>query len=200
MAFGLGPTFREPDFSGAIGEEWTSTDFLGNVTRMAPGIELKTSSGMLSVTIDPRPHWLVGLATLTVDLIFVGILYHFWSAIPVWVRVFWIFVLVPGLWRSLYEFFGEEIIEFNSQTLTVRKGIHGWERKHEYPVNECSELEWQPGNNGHSYLSCKVGRWPKTFGNGLSENEGIEILAALQQTLPDVAQKICSYPSIGNIS
>jgi len=28
----------------------------------------------------------------------------------------------------------------------------------------------------------------------LSEKDAIEIMTALQQTLPDVAQKICAYP------
>jgi len=33
-----------------------------------------------------------------------------------------------------------------------------------------------------------------TFGKGLSEDTANEILTALQQALPDVAQKVCSSP------
>jgi hypothetical protein len=135
-----------------------------------------------------------GTSYFKVDIIFVVILANFWSVTPVWFRIFWIFILISASWTSVYEFLGEEIIEFDSQRLTIRKGIQGWERNREYQINECSELEWQPGSKGRSYLSCKVGRWRRQFGDGLSENDGIEILAALQRTLPDVAQKICAYP------
>lgn len=84
--------------------------------------------------------------------------------------------------------------ERNSTGLSIRKGIHGWERKREYQINECSNLEWDAGQKGGSYLTCKVGRWPIKFGNRLSENDANEILSALQRTLPDVAQKLCTYP------
>jgi len=57
-----------------------------------------------------------------------------------------------------------------------------------------SNLEWEEGRKGGSYLTCKVARWQIKFGNRLSENDANEILSALQRTLPDVAQKICAYP------
>jgi hypothetical protein len=159
-----------------------------------PNVELKASSGILCVTVHPRPHWLAGLAALGSDIFLSAVLYHFWSVMPRSLRAFWIFILVSALLSSIYQFFGEEIIEFDSQRLTIRKGIHGWERKREYLITECSELEWDAGSKGRSHLRCKVGRWPRQFGNGVSENDGIEILSALQRTLPDVAQKICAYP------
>ena len=57
-----------------------------------------------------------------------------------------------------------------------------------------SNLEWEEGRKGGSYLTCKVARWQIKFGNRLSENDANEILSALQRTLPDVLQKICAYP------
>lgn len=157
-------------------------------------VELTASSGMLCVTVHPKPHWLAGLAGLGGDLIFAAVLYHFWFLMPLYLRLFWIVILVSTLLSLVYELFGEEIIEFDSQKLTIRKGIHGWERKREYRINECGELEWCAGRKGHSHLTCKVGRWPKQFGNRLSENDANEILSALQRILPDVAQKICAHP------
>jgi hypothetical protein len=156
-------------------------------------VELKASSGMLSVTVHPRPHWLTGLAGLGADIFLFAVLYHFWSLLPLSFRAFWLLILVSALLSSIYQFFGEEIIEFDSQKLVIRKGIHGWERKREYQISECSELEWDEGRKGRSYLTCRVGRWPRQFGSGVSENDAIEILAALQRTLPEVAQKICAY-------
>ena len=93
-----------------------------------------------------------------------------------------------------YEFLGQETIEFDSQKLTIRKGIHGWARKRVYKIEECSNLEWKRGQKGRSYLACKVRRWPITFANRVSENGAVEILSALQRTLPIVANKICSSP------
>jgi hypothetical protein len=159
-----------------------------------PQIDVVASSGMLCVTVHPRPHWQAGLAVLGGDVIFAAALYHFWSLAPSSIRVFWIIILLSTLLSSVYEFFGEEIIEIDSQKLTIRKGIHGWERKREYQINECSNLAWDAGRKGGSYLTCKVGRWPIRFGSKLSENDANEILSALQRALPDVAQKICAYP------
>lgn len=99
---------------------------------------------------------------------------------------------MPFLW---YQLFGEEIIEFDSQKLTVRKGVHGWERKREYQIEECRELEWESDSEGNpAALKCRVGWRSITFGKYLSEDNAHEILTALQRNLPDVAQKICAYP------
>jgi hypothetical protein len=157
-------------------------------------VDIAASSGMLCVTINPRPHWLAGLGALGGDVFFVTILYHYWSLMPLSIRVFWIVILASMFLKSVYEFFGEEIIEFDSQKLTIRKGIHGWERKREYQISVCSNLEWAAGHKGGSYLRCILGGSPIKFGNRISETDANEILSALQRTLPDVAQKICSYP------
>jgi hypothetical protein len=158
-----------------------------------PKVDVLTSSGMLCVTVHPRPHWLV--VALGFDVIFAAVLYYSWSSTPLFGRIIWMVILVSTLISSVYEFSGEEIIEIDSQRLTIRKGIHGWERVREYQIDECSNLEWDAGGEGcGSYLTCKVGRWPIRFGKGLSGDNATEILSALQRTLPDVAQKICAYP------
>ncbi len=159
-----------------------------------PNVDVIATSGMLCVTVHPRPHWQAGLVALGSDVVFAGALYHFWSVSPLSIRIFWIVIFVSTLLSSIYQFFGEEIIEIDSQKLTIRKGIHGLERKREYQINECSNLAWEAGRKGGSFLTCKVGRWPIKFAYGLSEYDANEILSVLQRTLPDVAQKICAYP------
>jgi hypothetical protein len=130
---------------------------------------MAASSGMLCVSVHPRRHWLAGLVAIGGDAIFAMLLSHFWSLVPLSIRVIWIVILVSILFSTVYQFFGEEIIEIDSQKLTIRKGIHGWERKREYQIHECSNLEWNADGKGGSYLTCKVGRWPKTFGSRLWE-------------------------------
>jgi hypothetical protein len=157
-----------------------------------PKVDVVASSGMLCVTIHPRPNWQAGLAALGGDVIFAVVLYQVWSVTPLSIRIIWLALLPFILLSSVYEFFGEEIIEIDSQKLTIRKGIHGWERKREFQIDECSNLEWSAGRKGGSHLACKVGRWPITFAKRLSETDADEIFSALQRTLPDVAQKICT--------
>jgi Reverse transcriptase (RNA-dependent DNA polymerase) len=143
----------------------------------------------LSGYFDSIPHsdLLKSVARRIVDGASV-VLYRFWSIAPVSIRAIWIIILSSTLFSSVYQFLGEEIIEIDSQKLTIRKGIHGWERTREYQINECSNFEWNPGRKGGSYLTCKAGRWP------IKENDAGEIMSALQEALPDVAQKICPYP------
>jgi hypothetical protein len=160
-----------------------------------PKVDVTVSSGMLCVTVHPRPHRRAGLVALGGDVICAAVLYHFWTLLPLSIRVIWTVILVSGLLSSVYQFFGGEIIEIDSQKLTIRKGIHGWwKRKREYQINQCSNLEWNAGLKGGSYLTCKVGRRPIVFGKGLSENHANEILSALQRTLPDAAQRISAHP------
>ena len=160
-----------------------------------PKIEIVASSGMLSVTVRPRPHWAMALATLGADLLFASFLYDRWSVLPMPARVIWIWALVSTVLALVYQFSSEETIEIDAKKLTIRKGLHGWERTREYEIEACSELEWEQGREGSSPgLRCKVGWRPIRFGRPISGDEASEILSALQRVLPEVAQKICAYP------
>jgi len=161
-------------------------------------VEVVASSGMLMVTVHPRPHWAIALATLGADLLCASFLYDRWPLLPVPIRVVWVWALVSTVPALIYQFLGEEIIEIDAKKLTIRKGIHGWERTREYQIEACTELEWEHGRKGSpSGLRCKVGWRPIRFGRHISENDANEILSALQRALPEVAQKICTYPGGG---
>ena len=105
-------------------------------------------------------------------------------------------MIIIGVLALVYRLSVTQIIEFDALRLTVCKDIHGWERKQEYQVTDCSELEWVPASNGRpAGLQCKVG-WRKVLvGKDLSEDEAVEVLVALQANLPGVARKLCSYPN-----
>jgi hypothetical protein len=157
-------------------------------------VDVLASSGMLRITVKPERR--AGLVALVFDVFFFFILYHYWSVGTLFNRVFWIFLLVSMFVGLTYVLLGEENIEINSRTLTIRKGIHGWERQREYQITECRNLRWRQGQKGGgSYLKCEVGRWPITFGNRVSEDDSIKILSALQTALPDVARQICASPA-----
>jgi hypothetical protein len=160
-------------------------------------IDLVESSGMLCVNVDPRCHWLAGLVVFGGGVFFGGVLYRFWPGLPVAIRVVWIGVLISALLSLVYETFGNEVIKVDAKNLMIRKGIRGCERRRKYQINECRDLEWNAGR-GHSHLACRVGRREIKFGSRLTEDDGNEIMSALQRTLPDVAQKICAPPMASN--
>ena len=94
-----------------------------------------------------------------------------------------------------YQLSGSEAIEFGAQKLAICKEVLGWERRSEYPIETCTELQWgESGEGDHGGLQCKVG-WRKIrFGEYILEDQANEILEALQRTLPDVAQKMGAMP------
>jgi len=159
-------------------------------------IEIVASSGILRVTIPPRRSWHLILAAIAADVIFAAVIYSSWATTSVWIRLIFIWAIVSGALSLVYQLVVTQIIEFDSLRLTVCKEFNGWERKQEYQVAECSDLEWVSAAKGRSAgLRCKVG-WRKVMvGKDVSEDEAAEVLAALQRNLPAVAQKLCSYPN-----
>ena len=110
-------------------------------------------------------------------------------------HVLFIWGFVTASLALIYQLSVTQVIEFDSQRITVCKEIRGWERKEEYRVEDCSELEWSEGSEHQpAMLRCKADRRTVKVCEDLSEDESIEILTALQRRLPDVAQKLCSYP------
>jgi hypothetical protein len=159
-------------------------------------IGIVASSGILRVTVPPRRSWLLIVAAIAADVVFVAMVYSGWSQMPLWLRLFIIWVMVSGVLGLIYELSETQIMEFDALRFTVCKDMHGWERKHEYQVTDCSELEWAPASKGRSAgLQCKIGWRTVMLGKDMSEDEAVEVLTALQASLPGVAQKLCSYPN-----
>jgi len=171
-------------------------------------VEVRETSGMVSVRIASNRQWMIAML---VDGVMFYWMYRYWQDFPLGGKVFAIAVLVFGLIGALKELLGEEVVEFDSQKLTVRREMHGWERNREYDIAKCHDLEWDKGRKGNSYMTCKVGRPANPdglaahlyhfaglhtvrFGNRLTEDDALEILAALQRTLPEVAQTLCAAP------
>ena len=156
-----------------------------------PTIEISTSSGILRVTVHPARSWLAVFLELAVLTGFAAVTYENWSRVSYAFRGVFIFALVSGL---IFQFLVTEIIEIDSRKITIRKDIHGRERIREYEVKECRELEWmEPSEGTPQRLQFKIGWRTITLGKSLTENQAIQIFTALQQTLPNVAQQLCSY-------
>jgi hypothetical protein len=156
-------------------------------------IEIAASSGTLRVTIHPT-RWYFVLVALAIEIVFAVMIKDAWRAAGPWVR----FTIGAGFVVSLsgiaFASLVTQLIEFSAQDLIVGKDFHGWERRQVYPINKCSQLEWEP-NRGESQtcgLKCKVGSRTIHFAKGLQEEESIEIFVALQQYLPEVSRQICA--------
>jgi hypothetical protein len=167
-----------------------------NILNTDPTIDISTSSGMLRVTVHPSRSWLVVICESVAILIFGIITYRYWGSMSQLFRVLFVSGTLSGAAALIFQLSGTEIIEIGSEKLTVRKEIHGWERKREYSIKECRELEWmQDAEDTPQSLQFKTGRWGRvTLGESLSENQAIEILTALQKSVPEAAQQLCSYP------
>ena len=160
-----------------------------------PTIEISTNSGILRVTIHPSRSWLLALFEGGVILIFGIMTYRNWGSMSQLFRVLFVSGTLSGAAALVFQLSGTEIIEISSDKLTVRKEIHGWERKREYSIEECRELQWMQGaEDTPQSLQFKNGWRTVTLGENLSENQAMEILTALQQSVPEAAQQLCSYP------
>jgi hypothetical protein len=158
-------------------------------------IGIVSSSGMLRVTVPPKHSWLLILLEIIVISVGVKWIYGLWASMSLLLHVLTFWGLVSSALGLFYQLFVTQIIEFDPQRITICKEIRGWERKKEYRVEDCSELEWSKGSEGErEALKCRVGWRTIKVCEDVSELESIQILTALQRSLPDVAQKICSYP------
>jgi|SRR5580658_679969 hypothetical protein len=156
-------------------------------------IDIVASSGILRVTVPPRRPWFLILATIATDLAFLAMIHNSWAQMPLWFQIFIIWVFVSSGIGLVFQLSVTQIIELDSLRLKVCKDFHGWERKREYEVADCSDLEWVNASRGRAAaLECKIGWRTIVVAKDLSEDEAAEVLAALQKSLPDVAQTLCS--------
>jgi hypothetical protein len=159
-----------------------------------PATDITTNSGVLRVTIRQR-SWLIVVLESAVLLTVAIVLYTSWAGMSLVLRILFISALVADAAALTFQVAGTEIVEIDEQKLTVSKEVHGWEWKREYSIKECRELEWKQGAEGTPQgLGCKIGWRTVRFGKNLTENQAIQILTALQQQLPRVANQLCSYP------
>ena len=165
---------------------WPSTD---------PTIEISKSSGILRVVVHPARSWLVVLLELGVLTASAAVIYENWASMSSAFRGLFTFALASGVAGLLFQFSMTEIIEIDMSKITIRKDLQGWERIREYEIKECRELEWMEASEGTPQrLQFKIGWRRIILGKGLTETQAVQILKALQQILPNVAQQLCSYP------
>jgi hypothetical protein len=154
------------------------------------------TSGTVRVRVAPKPAWL-GLLIEAVGIVALGIYVPLaWASMAPWERAFLIWVEASAAIALFYQLSGSELIEFDSQKLSICKQVLGWRRASEYGVGDCREFERrEPKSEGDDNgLQCKVGWRTIKFGKYISEDEATAIFTALQTYLPAVAQQLCAIP------
>lgn len=169
-----------------------------SVFKRQRAVEIVALSGTLRVTINPRPPWGFLFIEAFVAVAFGVMVFRGWGSMAVGYRILFAWAVASAVIALFYQLSGSEVVEFDTQKLTISKQILGWNRTTEHPVSDCRELQWHTQSEGASYgLQCKVSWRTITFGEHLSEDEAIEVLTSLQSTLPDVAERICAMPDSG---
>src|SRR6266496_13811 len=152
-------------------------------------VEITAISGILRVTIISEPNFLgaaVEIASISVFLWLAA--RSFLDLSPIWqgVIAFGVASTVVGIFQKIRH--SEGLIEFGKEKVKVGRAMMGVERASEYVVEKCSELTWHEPNSEEdgSVLEFKCGFRKVRCGAGLSAQQGQEVLAALQEHLPEV--------------
>jgi hypothetical protein len=159
-------------------------------------IDIVAASGVLRVTVRPKPHWLWMLFEAVFLVVFGGSALRYWAAMTMMSKVLFVWVIGGAVVAWFYQLSGYEVIEFNAEGVRIRKDILGWERLREYRTEDCRSLEPHVQGEGDVYgLQCKVGWRTVRFAEHISEDQANEILVALQRELPGVAGKLEASPT-----
>jgi hypothetical protein len=155
-------------------------------------LEATIASGGLRVTVQLMPSRALLLFELAVMATFSFLWIRSWGKTSSVDRVLFVVVLVAAIGGWLEQLFGfSEVIEIDAKQIRIRKERFGWERTKEYPANECSDLKLQDEAGSPHGLEFRFGRWRTIeFGDALSPEQAVEVIAALQDGLPEVAQRL----------
>ncbi len=147
------------------------------------------------MTVHPARTWPIILFEVAILAFFCVFAYENWGRRSLLFRIVIALAIISGAAGLMFRWSRVEVIEIDANKITLRKHFRGWERRREYKISDCREMEWmESSEDSPQRLRCKSGWGTVTFADGISETQAIQILKALQQTLPGVAQQLCTYP------
>lgn len=163
-----------------------------------PNVEMNFVSGTLRVTVKSS-KWIPLLIGVGVPTGILSIFLPHWNDLSEYVRGALVLGLLADAAALIYKLLGAEVVEFTEQHLTMYREMHGWERRREYPVKECHEMQWDEGSEGVPQgVMCKVGsKWIR-FGEDISEQQANRIFLELQERLPGVCASVFSFAEEGD--
>lgn len=100
---------------------------------------------MLRVEVRPSRAWPVLAFEVVMFTIFAVLAYQNWARMSLLFHAVLGLGLVSAIFGLVFQFSGVEILEIDTSKISLRKVVHGWERKREYEINRCRELQWMEG-------------------------------------------------------
>jgi hypothetical protein len=173
---------------GGLVMSWWDTD---------PNVEMNFGSGILRVKIRSSPRLLVLFVGVGVPVGILAIFLPHWHGFSLLVRGAVVLGLIGHFGTFIFRLFGKEVIEFSQSSIVVCKEVRGWERRHEYPIPECHEMQWDEGQGAEGdpqRVKFRAGRKWVRFGAEISEKQANDIFVALQNNLPAAAALVFSSP------
>ena len=163
-----------------------------NPLKRSANVEIAVVSGTLRVTVRPSPHWLPLLFQAGIIVMFAVLSLWSWVKIPLLERILITVAVIGAIAGWFEQLFGfSEVIEVDPTNLQVRKETFGWERTRQYPIDNCTDLKLQDESGYPHGLQCRLGRLRTIeFGDYLSQQQALEVLTALEDGLPEIAQKL----------
>lgn len=153
-------------------------------------VEMVNASGTLRVSIEHKYPMLLFL----IEVVFLaGAI--FWG----WDQQWWGLpngsavggaLLVINLIALGYHLTGSEVVEFNDRQIVRSRTNLGWQRTSEYELEKCSRLTWRNYFGKPGFFRCHYGWRTFSFGKYLSQEQADHLLARLQSTLPNVANRL----------
>jgi len=166
-----------------------------NLLKQPPKMEMIVGSGFLRVSVRPSQHWAPLTFQAVTGAVFAALVFSARSRMSSLEFLFATLSVLGVVVAWFGRLFGwEEVFEFDAKHLRIRNEVFGWDRTREYPIVECSDLEPQD-LTGHPHgFQCRLGRRTIEFGDYLSEQQGIEVLSALERALPEIVPTL--LPSV----
>jgi hypothetical protein len=159
-------------------------------------MEMVNASGALRVTIEhkyPKVLFLVHAASITAAI--------FWG----WDSQGWDLprasamgaaLLVLNIIGIAYYMTGSEVVEFNDRQIVRSRTNLGWQRTSEFELEKCSRLKWLEYFGKPGFFRCQYGWRTFSFGKYLSQKQADRLLAALERSLPTVANHLLRGASL----
>lgn len=166
-----------------------------NPLKQRASVETNVLSGALHVTVRPSPRpWLLLFEAMLIAA-FAASSFRARAGISRLENILSGVVVVGAAVGWFEQLFGfSQVIEFDTKHLRIRTETLGWERTKEYPIEQCTDLQLQNRSGDPHGLQCRIGWRTIEFGNYLSEEQATEVIAALQDVLPEITPKL--LPSV----
>jgi hypothetical protein len=158
-------------------------------------VEVLIVSGVLRVTVRPRPKLSFLLTTAAIIVAFALMSGSEWRQTPLLGRMAEAVTVLGAVFVWLQRLSGsEEQIEIGERGIRITREILGWHRTSEFPIEQCSDLDLQTGKDLRR-LQCRVGHWRTIeFGNYMSKEQAERVLDTLADSLPELGRKL--LPSV----